>query len=278
MEQFKILIVDDDEAAAGLIKLRLNRDAPHFSVGVVEDGRECIEYLESNGVDCIISDYHMPGMNGIELLRALRRQGNDIPFLIMTGHGGEDVARDASRAGAYDYFPKGLGLNCFTQVINSIENALALRAVKRGIAKSGSPVNVDEAHLYVAGADGSKAVWCFDMDPPIPVSLVEEEQLERIFRHSYLVQCNEEGARILGLDRDEDSFGLRYGCVVSSKDPRNVEQLKKAIRSGYWLRDDEIFTRDTQGRTRRLRGSFSGIVEHGCLVRAWRVAMELTDS
>ena len=263
MKKMKILVVDDDEPVAELIKLRLTKDADDFLVAVAGSGPECLEYLKSNPVDCIISDYQMPDMDGLELLRSLRKLGNDVPFIFMTGHSSAEIAREACRAGADDYFPKSIGLASFSQVIDSIRRSVEHRTARRLPPSCGKPA-----------AQCPKAVWRFDMDPPVPISLAESEQVNCIFRNAYLAECNEEGARILGLSRGDDAVGMRQCVVMPPNDERNIEHVKKAVRSGYWLNEEEVLTCDAQGRTRRVLSTFNGILEQGFLVRAWRVIRE----
>ncbi len=123
----KVLIVDDDADLGMFMKLKLSMEAPHLSFAAVECGPECIEYLKSNPVDCILSDYQMPEMNGMELLLALREVGSDVPFIFVTGQGNEEVAREAFKNGAYDYFTKDIGFAHFARIINSVEQAVAQR-------------------------------------------------------------------------------------------------------------------------------------------------------
>ena len=65
-----------------------------------------MEILERENFDVILSDYKMPGMNGLEFLEELRKKGNDIPFIIFTGKGEEKVAMDALNKGANRYISK----------------------------------------------------------------------------------------------------------------------------------------------------------------------------
>ncbi len=127
----RLLIVDDDQEISGLMRLKLSREAPHFTIAIVDGGRECLEYVKGEGVDCILSDYQMPGMNGMELLKSLRRQGNFVPFIFLTGQGNEELAREAFKNGAYDYFTKEIGFAHFARIINSVEQAVKQAAAER---------------------------------------------------------------------------------------------------------------------------------------------------
>jgi PAS domain S-box-containing protein len=130
VEPLSILLVDDDADIGKLMKLKLSKEAPSFSFHFVEGAKECLEYIGSNRVDCILSDYQMPEINGMELLLELRNRGNDVPFIFLTGQGNEEVAREAFKGGAYDYFTKDIGFAHFTRIINSVKQAVAQRTAE----------------------------------------------------------------------------------------------------------------------------------------------------
>jgi PAS domain S-box-containing protein len=125
----RVVIVDDEPEIGLFIKVKLMSEAPHFDIVIKSGGLECLDYLKKNGADCILSDYQMPGMDGMVLLREIKRIGYGIPFIFVTGQGNEELAREAFKNGAYDYFTKEIGFAHFTRIINSIEQAVSHRHV-----------------------------------------------------------------------------------------------------------------------------------------------------
>ena len=106
-ENKKILVVDDSSlmrsfAKGSLKQLKLN------NVGEAENGEEALLKLREEKYDLILSDLHMPNMNGLELLRAVRSDSNlkDIPFIMMTLHGKKDMLLEAVKEGLNDYLMK----------------------------------------------------------------------------------------------------------------------------------------------------------------------------
>lgn len=103
----KILFVDDDQGLLDQAKYVLEKENDDFEVIPIQSSDEALEYLNNNSADIIISDYKMPGMDGIDLLKKIREREDDIPFIIFTGKGREEVAMKALNLGANRYFRKG---------------------------------------------------------------------------------------------------------------------------------------------------------------------------
>ncbi|QUJ74337.1 PAS domain S-box protein (plasmid) [Haloarcula marismortui ATCC 33800] len=122
-----ILHVDDDPDFADMTKAFLERKNNRFTVKTVRSADEGMEYLADTAVDCVISDYDMPQQNGIEFLRETRDTFPDIPFILYTGKGSEEVASEAIAAGATDYFQKESGTDQYTVLANRIETFVEQR-------------------------------------------------------------------------------------------------------------------------------------------------------
>ena len=106
--QIRILHVEDEVGDLELTRLFLKRmGGDDFKISIALSAEEALDKLSRERFDIIISDYKMPRMNGIEFLEALRRTGNDTPFVIFTGKGEEEVAMDALNKGANKYIVKG---------------------------------------------------------------------------------------------------------------------------------------------------------------------------
>ncbi|HOJ97140.1 MAG TPA: response regulator [Methanospirillum sp.] len=101
-----VLLVDDEPVILDIARAFLERHG-EFSVTTVLSAEEGLALLNERGFDAVVSDYEMPGMNGLGFLRAIREKGNHIPFIIFTGRGREDVVIEALNAGADYYIQKG---------------------------------------------------------------------------------------------------------------------------------------------------------------------------
>jgi PAS domain S-box-containing protein len=85
---------------------RLERANDAFEVTIISDPITALEHLHDTPVDCLLSGYDLQGMNGLEVLDQVRETNPELPFILLTEDGNEDIARDAISAGATDYFQK----------------------------------------------------------------------------------------------------------------------------------------------------------------------------
>jgi PAS domain S-box-containing protein len=93
--------------------------------------------MEVTPYDAIVSDYQMPGMNGIAFLHEVRSRFGDVPFIIMTAHSREEVVIEALNSGATGYLQKGMDMGrTFTELIHLIRNAAGKRDAERALAES----------------------------------------------------------------------------------------------------------------------------------------------
>ena len=118
-----VLVVDDVPAMAEQYAYDLRR-LGGFEVHVSHDGRQALERLGGEAVDCVILDLEMPGMDGFELLRALERRGSEVPVIVYTGTGNYDRCIQAIRLGAYGFIDKAEPVE---RVVREVELAVERR-------------------------------------------------------------------------------------------------------------------------------------------------------
>ena len=104
--RLRILYVDRDSDDVSTVREGLRGDADEFTVTVCETASAALAALDSASYDCVVSEYRLPDRDGVELLRAVRDQSLDLPFLLFTDDGDEGVARNAISAGVTDYVAK----------------------------------------------------------------------------------------------------------------------------------------------------------------------------
>ncbi len=108
-ETLKILLVEDNPDHAELIRRVLARQSRPIEVATVAGGAECLDLLERHSYSAVLLDNTLPGMDGLTVLKEIRRQGNPVPVIMVTGQGDEAVVVKAMEEGASDYLIKATG-------------------------------------------------------------------------------------------------------------------------------------------------------------------------
>jgi len=101
-----ILYVDDEPELLELATIFLTK-AGDIRIHSVSSATEALALLESEAFDAIVTDYHMQEIDGIEFLKTVRAAGNEIPLILFTGRGREEVVIRAIEHGADAYLQKG---------------------------------------------------------------------------------------------------------------------------------------------------------------------------
>ena len=126
-DHIDILHVDDDPQFRELTATYLEEKHDQFTVETASSAADGLNRLASAEYDCVISDYEMPGDDGIEFLESVREDNPEIPFILFTGAGSEEIASDAISAGVTDYLQKGPKSDQYTILANRIENSVQAR-------------------------------------------------------------------------------------------------------------------------------------------------------
>ncbi|WP_280586179.1 response regulator [Halorubrum sp. Boch-26] len=130
-ESIDILHVDDNTKFANVTETFLNEVDDRFRIHSETDPTAGFEYLLANDVDCVVSDQDMPGSTGIEFLEKVREEYPDLPFILYTGRGSEEVASEAIRVGVTDYLQKGSGNDNYELLANRVANAVEQARTRR---------------------------------------------------------------------------------------------------------------------------------------------------
>ena len=121
-DTFRLLCVDDEPGLARLVATYLERDDDLGCETAVEtDPREALRRVERESFDCVVSDYDMPRLTGVELLSAAREVEPDLPFLLFSATGPADIAAEMVRAGVSDYVSKHGGADGYTALLRRVK-------------------------------------------------------------------------------------------------------------------------------------------------------------
>lgn len=109
MKKIKLLLVDDEENFVNTLSERLKmRDVPSK---VVYSGEEALEAVKVDSPDVMVLDLRMPGIDGMDVLRKVRKSNPDVRVVILTGHGTDIDADEAAKLGAFHYHKKPIELD-----------------------------------------------------------------------------------------------------------------------------------------------------------------------
>lgn len=132
----RLLMVDDEPCFLDLAKIFLN-ETGDFSVDTAGSVHEALDRLRALSYDALVSDYEMPEMTGITLLKMVRSRNPDLPFILFTGKGREEVVIEALNSGADFYIQKGGDpIAQFTELSHKVRQAVKRRQMERALRRS----------------------------------------------------------------------------------------------------------------------------------------------
>jgi two-component system cell cycle sensor histidine kinase/response regulator CckA len=130
----KVTIIEDEDAHRELMERTIKREFPDAQIDCFGDIEHCLDSVDQIDPDLIITDYLLPGMNGLDLLAELQSRDKDIPVVVVTGQGDEKIAVNAMKLGAYDYIVKSGDF--FSLVPSIINNVILRKELKRALQES----------------------------------------------------------------------------------------------------------------------------------------------
>ena len=125
------MLAEDDENDIIAINRTLERNDFCFELMVVETGEDCLDKLDSDEFDLILLDISLPGIDGMDVLEQMSHKDTDIPVIVITGHGNEEIAVKCMKLGAYDYLVKATDLAHLVILPKVIKNVLDKHDLKK---------------------------------------------------------------------------------------------------------------------------------------------------
>lgn len=134
-EEIRVLYVDDSAPMRDLTAEFLERVSPRISVHAVSDPESVQSRIEAESIDCIVSDYEMPGYDGLELCEDVREEFEELPFFLFTSNEEPSLIAAALDTGATDYIEKSTGIEHYRLLANRITNAVHHHRDRQRIAE-----------------------------------------------------------------------------------------------------------------------------------------------
>jgi PAS domain S-box-containing protein len=131
-----VLHVDDDSHFGELVADRLEHKSDQITVQTTTTPQEGLSILTTDPADCILSDYDMPAQNGLEFLETIREEYPDLPFILYTARGSEEIASEAISTGVTDYLQKEAGSGHYALLARRIQNAVSQYQAKKELERN----------------------------------------------------------------------------------------------------------------------------------------------
>ncbi len=129
-----ILVVDDEGGVRSSVKAILQDEG--YSIMEAEDGESALNRVAAEKFDAVLLDVWMPGMDGLETLKGIKQLDEDLPVVIMSGHGTIETAVTATKLGAYDFLEKPLSIDRLVLVLKNALNQRSLVEENRALRSS----------------------------------------------------------------------------------------------------------------------------------------------
>ena len=121
MNKIRLLIVDDDDDYMTLMRDILGESGLSFAIDEVNTSQTALENLKKSKYDCVVIDYLIPGISGLEVMKMARSLGVQTPFIIFSGFGNAELGEELIKQGAADYISKDeLNLDVLQYKINAV--------------------------------------------------------------------------------------------------------------------------------------------------------------
>ncbi|TKX84723.1 PAS domain S-box protein, partial [Halorubrum sp. SS5] len=168
-----VLHVDDDPSVLDLTEAYFERELDTVSVTSLTDPEDALDRLDEGAFDCVVSDYDMPAMDGLEFFDALRERHQKIPFVLYTGKGSEEIASQALNAGVTGYFQKG-GPEQLRRLANRVDQAVEEHRTKEIADRYSTVIEALGYPVYVVDDTG---VFRFVNEPFAELTGYDREEI-----------------------------------------------------------------------------------------------------
>lgn len=268
---FSILYVDDEQDLLELGQIFLEKSG-EFSVAISTSAKEALASPSIQSYDLIISDYQMPDMDGITFLKAVRERFGDIPFILFTGRGREEIVIEAINNGADFYLQKGGDVNSlFAELSHKIRQVMRrnqaerlLREQYEKLAQSEQLIRKSEAKYRELVENANSIILKWDKTGNIIVFNEFAQQFFGYIRDEIIgksvmgtiVPANESGS-----DRD---LGLMIDDIIRNPGDHLFNENENITRDGkrVWIRWQNKILWDEKGQFDGLLSIGTDLTEH----------------
>ncbi|WP_324663886.1 PAS domain S-box protein [Haloarcula sediminis] len=245
----RVLHVDDDRELAEVAALHLERADEGLDVVNEFSARDGLERLREEPIACVVSDHDMPGMDGLEFLKAVREEFEELPFILFTGKGNEEIASDAISTGVTEYLQKDIGTDQYTVLANRIRRAVGETRAKSALRES-------ERKLSTLISNLPGMVYRARNEPGWPMEFVSDGAMELVGYPPEAIESGEVTWGSLIDDEDADRINPQVQASIDSGDPFEVSyRVTTADGEQRWLWERGRVVDSVRAETSRADGS-----------------------
>ena len=262
----EILLVDDSPVDRKLFATLLEKE--NFEVRACDDGQSALDIMEESLPDIVLTDMQMPGMDGLELVEEIRRRFSSTPVILITGHGSEDLATKALRAGAAGYVPKSNSTDLLSTTIRHVLELNKTAKLEPRLRNHAKLVHYElelpNDETLVQGILQLVRHRILDCVEVNPVTLLQVEvALEHAIMNA-IYHGNLDFAQHAGIDFDNKSR-IREAKILNAKQPYCDRRVSIAVRispveARFVVKDEgagfDVKEVSSLGLTQSLRGDF----------------------
>jgi len=245
-EPVTVLHVDDEPEFVDMAATFLERTGTGLEVITATSAPDGLAVLEDTAIDCVVSDYDMPEMDGLEFLEVVRDTHPDLPFILFTGMGSEAVASDAISAGVTDYLQKSGNTGQYELLANRIENAVAQHEAEQRATE------IDRRLRELTEATDD-VFWMFDAD--WSELLFVNSAYEDVWGQSVAALEDDARAFLEGIHPEDRDRVRAAMATLSGGDPVEIE-YRVDEREDYqrWVWVEGVPLTDADGTVQRVAG------------------------
>jgi two-component system, LuxR family, sensor kinase FixL len=273
-KSLRVLIVEDSEADTLLLLRHLRQGGFEPSYRRVETASAMQAALTAQAWDVIISDYRLPQFSGPEALQLLQTAGLDLPFILVSGAVGEELAVAMMKAGAHDFLLK----DKLTRLVPAVERELREAASRRQRVQSEAALQEKTHFLQRTLNVMPGVIHVFDLEKQCSVFMNRTVETVLGYSPADLLALGSEVIAFLMHPDDLSQFKLHLQAIQSLADNeiRSFEfRMRDRAGSWHWFESrDSVFARNTEGKVTQLIGTALDITARKQMEEALRASEE----
>ncbi|MGE0813822.1 MAG: response regulator [Vicinamibacterales bacterium] len=262
MAAIRVLLVEDDADDAALLQAHFVMQRCPASFTRVDAADALVRALDDGSHDVVVSDHRLPGFSSLDALRLVRSGHPDMPFVILSGQIGEDLAVEALKAGADDYVMK----DRLSRLVPAVQRAIADRRLRQAQRESADALRLAQAHLRWLVASSPVVVYEADATPAHALRFITEN-VQALGGREAGGLVGRPGEEWRGVHPDDTAaLAVALERLLRTGRPERLCYRSRHIDGTYrWVQDDLRLAPGIDGGTAAIVGGLVDVTEQRAL-------------